>query len=338
MQIERAVRITQFLKRAGWQTAERAPLAGDASARRYERLTSAGGAATAVLMDTSPGDPSIATFLAIGQHLAKTGLSPPAVLFADPAQGLVLLEDLGDDLFARVAAGAPALEAEIYLAAVDVLVHLHRAPLPEWVAPLDASSMAGMVDVTRDWYPGADSARMGQAVAILEGLLDSIASDAPVLVLRDYHAENLLWLNDRSGVARVGLLDFQDAFAGHPAYDLVSLLRDARRDVPASVSARVCRRFIAQSGVSEQGFARAAAILAVQRNLRILGVFCRLARRDAKPGYIDLIPRVWGHLERDLAHPALAGLRACILSTLPPPTPGLLETLRTACRRPLELS
>ena len=149
-----------------------------------------------------------------------------------------------------------------------------------------------------------------------------------VTVLRDYHAENLIWLPEREGARRAGLLDFQDAWIGHRAYDLVSLLQDARRDVSEETAAACMRHYLDGSGLDAERFEAACAVLGAQRNLRILGVFARLAVTRGNPRYIDLVPRVWHHLERDLAHPALAEVRR-ILDVLPAPTPSVLERLRT---------
>jgi len=164
----------------------------------------------------------------------------------------------------------------------------------------------------------------------MTGLLAQHAADATVVIQRDYHAENLLWLPDRDGVARVGLLDFQDAMLGHPAYDLVSLLQDARRDVPAEIELSMTRRFIDRSGVDEHGFRTAYAVLGVQRNLRILGVFARLSLDYGKPHYVDLIPRVWAHLRRGVDHPAMAPVADLLLQTLPLPTADNLNRLKRA--------
>lgn len=332
MRDEREAEIAGFLARAGWQDAGREPLAGDASARRYLRLRRPGNCARAVLMDAPPAA-GIATeaFVRIARHLSAIGLSTPAILHAEPARGLLLLEDLGDALFTREVAHDPGREAQMYLAAADLLIDLQAAPLPEGVRVLDAVELARMTSLTWDWYPGADAAHRPAILAGLAALLDDISPRQPVLALRDFHAGNLIWLPRRRGVQRVGLLDFQDAFAGHPAYDLVSLLRDARRDVALPLAERVTRHFIARSGMQAEDFTRAASVLAVQRNLRILGVFCRLARQDGKPAYVDLIPRVWQHLQRDLEHAALAGLGDRIRASLPPPNPGLLASLRQPC-------
>ncbi|GAA0297416.1 aminoglycoside phosphotransferase family protein [Rhodovulum strictum] len=331
---ERAEVIAAFLSGAGWGDATRRPLAGDASNRRYERLTD--GLRSAVLMD-APAErgEDVRPFLAIARHLSGLGLSAPAILAEDPGTGLLLLEDLGDDLFARVAARDPAQEETLYAAAVDLLADLHRAPPPSGLGAYDAPIMARLARLPFDWYlPGIDApAPDGAAAAFRAGIETVLAEHAPpsVLILRDYHAENLIWLPDRQGAARVGLLDFQDALCGHPAYDLVSLLEDARRDVDEGLQARMRTRYVAATGTAPDSFDRAYALLGAQRNLRILGVFARLCLRDGKPGYLPLLPRVWGHLMRDLSHPDLAPLRAQVLDLIPPPEPDHLDRIARKC-------
>jgi len=334
---DRATVIAGFLDRAGWGAARRAMLAGDASNRRYERLSGGPDGTSAVLMDADPetGE-DVRPFLAIARHLSGLGLSAPAVIASAPTHGLLLLEDLGDDLFARVAAREPAREEELYAAAVDLLAELHRAAPPPGLACYDAATMADLACLPFEWYVPA----AGQAVpeneirafrAELETLLAAHASPS-VLVLRDFHAENLIWLPARRGTARVGLLDFQDARVGHPAYDLVSLLEDARRDVSGDLQTRMRARYLAATGTDPDAFARAYAPLGAQRNLRIVGVFARLCLRDGKPGYLPMLPRVWDHLMRDLAHPDLAGLRDRCLRVLPSPGPQLLDRIAAKCR------
>ncbi|MBK1636151.1 aminoglycoside phosphotransferase family protein [Rhodovulum adriaticum] len=325
-----------FLSGAGWGAAQRAPLAGDASNRRYERLTGGPDGAGAVLMDAPPqrGE-DVRPFTAIARHLSGLGLSAPAILAEDAENGFLLLEDLGDALFARVIPRHPALEPTLYAAAVDLLADLHRAPPPGILPAYDADLMADLACLPFDWYLPAlgRPAPAGAKQAFAAAIRAQLARHAPpsVLVLRDYHAENLIWLPSRTGTARVGLLDFQDAMVGHPAYDLVSLLEDARRDVPPPLQAHMLDRYIAASGADAGAFRRAYALLGAQRNLRILGVFARLCLRDGKPSYLPLMPRVWGHLMHDLSHPALAGLRSLVLRHLPEPTPALCHRIARRC-------
>jgi hypothetical protein len=319
-----------FLQRTDWAGAAIAPLAGDASNRRYLRISHEG--ATAVLMD-APADrgEDVRPFITIAEHLAKTGLSAPRVLAQDTEQGFLLLEDLGNDLFARILLRQPAIEGDLYRAATDVLIHLHAQPLPQALATYDAAMMADRALLAFDWYAGdADSIRRGAAHAAIFALLSDHA-DHSVLIQRDYHAENLLWLPRRSGVARVGLLDFQDAMRGHPAYDLVSLLQDARRDVPPQIAAEMVAHYIQRTGHNADRFETAYHVLGAQRNLRIIGVFARLCLRNGKAHYIDLIPRVWAHLMHDLAHPAVAELAPLITAAIPAPTNIFLKDLKTQC-------
>ncbi|PTW50560.1 aminoglycoside phosphotransferase family protein [Rhodovulum kholense] len=325
-----------FLARTGWAEARRAPLAGDASNRRYERLTR--GTETAVLMDADPArGEDVRPFIAIARHLTWLGLSAPAILAEDAAQGFLLLEDLGDALFARVLAKDPGPEDTLYAAATDLLADLHRAAPPAGLAAYDAETMADLACLPFQWYltglgRPATEADIAAFRATIRTLLESTAPPS-VLILRDYHAENLIWLPDRSGAARVGLLDFQDARVGHPAYDLVSLLEDARRDVPSALQARMRARYVSRTGSDPDAFARAYALTGAQRNLRILGVFARLCLRDGKPGYLRLMPRVWAHLMTDLDHPALAELRDRTLQLLPPPDPDRLARIESQCAR-----
>jgi aminoglycoside/choline kinase family phosphotransferase len=320
-----------FLAATPWADARRAPLAGDASNRRYERLTHQG--ATAVLMDAPPekGE-DVRPFVRIARHLRDQGLSAPEILAEDSEHGFLLLEDLGDDLFARVIPRQPDLERPLYECATDLLVALHDAPLPELdrYGPRLMAEMAGLAlskyrsGILGDHDPDLQKRFENQFEDILRL---TVRGDA-VLVQRDSHAENLLWLPEREGVARVGLLDFQDARAGHPAYDLVSLLQDARRDVPAGIEMQMIDRYIAATGADDHGFRTAYTVLGVQRNLRILGVFARLSLEYGKPHYVDLIPRVWAHMIRGLEHPALAPVADMIRAALPAPSAENLDRLR----------
>lgn len=327
--------ISGFLDRIGWGDATRAPLAGDASNRRYERLSHPR-LGSAVLMDAPPekGE-DVRPFVRIARHLTGLGLSAPRILAEDAAQGFLLLEDLGDDLYARVLKRDPGLEPSLYEAAVDVLLTLHRAPLPTGLAAYDPPLMADMAALAFDWYlaqaAAFDPAARSAFHAAFLRLLRKGAADQTVLILRDYHAENLLWLPHRDGPSRVGLLDFQDAMTGHPAYDLVSLLQDARRDVPAATETAMIDRYLDGSGLDRDAFLTAYHVLGAQRNLRIIGVFARLCTRDGKAHYVDLIPRVWGLLQRDLSHPALAPVANTLRAALPAPTPETLTRLREKC-------
>lgn len=321
---ERADRIAGFLAAVGWGAARREPLAGDASARSYTRLCQEG--RSAVLMDAPPPGEDVRPFLRIARHLAGLGLSAPAILAEDREAGLLLLEDLGDALFSRRIDADPTAAPALYAAAADMLAALYRHPppgdLPAYAGPLLGTQAALVLES----YAPAPEARADFAAAVSEACA-RLAPGTPVLMLRDLHAENLIWLPQRAGVARVGLLDFQDAMAGHPAYDLVSLLKDARRDVPPALAAATTARYLASTGQDREAFAAASAALGAVRQLRILGVFARLARAG-KPGYLRHMPRVWDHLQADLAYPELASLRKLVGRLVPPPTPDRLEALR----------
>ena len=327
----REEQITSFLQAAGWSGADCHPLAGDASNRRYLRLGSAQ-QGSAILMDApSHAGEGLRPFLEIAAFLSGAGLSPPRILAQDVAQGLLLLEDLGDDLFFNLMARVSHKEAALYEAACDVLMHLrHVTPSP--LPPLDTDWLISAAGLFFDWYaPHSDlplEQEFNAAFRVLATPLDAVN---PVFVFRDFHAQNLLWLPDRTGVARVGLLDFQDALLGHPAYDLVSMLQDARRDVPAEMEAQIIARYLAQSGDAPEGFRQAYALLGLQRNLRILGIFARLCLQDGKAGYVDMIPRVHGYVRRNLMHPALQGLRQYLDPLLPDPTDTFLHELKQQC-------
>lgn len=330
-------RIEDFLDAAGWATACRRPLAGDASARRYERLIAPGGA-QAVLMDVPPGSGlAVDAFLAVTGWLRAAGLSAPAVLDAAPEAGLLLLEDLGDDTFARLCArGEGARESGLYAVAIDTLAVIQALPPPAgeagFTAPAyDAAVLLREARLVLEWYaPAATPDLAAEFEALVRAAVEPVLAAPAVPVMRDYHAENLLWLSARMGIARVGLLDYQDMLAGHPAYDLVSLLDDARRDVHPEVRAAMTARYLERTGAEAEALGRAAAILSTQRNLKILGIFARLARRDGKPRYLALLPRVWGHLDRTLAHPDLAPLAAFVARHLPPPDAATCARLARA--------
>ena len=327
---DRATDAAAFLDRAGWTDATRAPLSGDASDRRYERIVK--GRDSAVLMDVGPsGGDTLAPFIRISDHLNHVGLSAPQIISADAPNGFLLLEDFGDDLFARLIAADPGRERPLYEAAIEALCRLHAAPLPGGLPAFSTAELTEFAMLPYDWYlpePHTD----GKAYSVeLARLLTLFEGTPPVLALRDFHSENMIWLPDRQGVRRVGLLDFQDAFLCHPAYDLVSLLRDARRNITPSLAPLLIHRYIDRSGCDANELALAIAVYGAQRNLRILGVFARLSRLYGKPHYVDLIPRVWQHLMTDLSHPALQDLRRIVLSDFPEPAADNLTALKVKC-------
>jgi len=316
--------IRGFLRSAGWDDAERRMLAQDASFRRYERLVD--GDRRAVLMDAPPPLEDVRPFIAVGRHLRRLGLSAPEILAEDAEKGLLLLEDLGDDTFTRLLA-AGADEHELYALGVDTLATLHRSP--EAVAldlpPYDEERLLAEARLLVDWYlpailqrPATADEAESYAAAWREVLPE--ARGAPcTLVLRDYHVDNLVRLPARSGVAACGLLDFQDAVRGPASYDLVSLLEDARRDVPLHLATRMLERYLAQLPfVDRETFMRSYRVLGAQRHAKVIGIFTRLAHRDRKPAYLRHLPRLWRLLERSLVDPLLGPVRSWLDRNLPP--------------------
>ena len=309
----------EFLEKHGWGGAEIRPLAGDASFRRYFRVHRGG--KTAVLMDAPPEHEDIGPFLTVAGHLLDRGFAPPRPLAVDREQGLLLLEDFGDDRVGPLLQREPEREREIYEAAVDILARLAAQPAPEDIPLYDDAAMEREVLLFPEWYAPAldvavDEAGWVPAWRQVWGDILRIVEDNPILVLRDYHADNLMVLPGRS---ELGLLDFQDALSGHAAYDLVSLLQDARRDVSPELEAQMLERYAAAANVADRDRFRAHyEILGAQRNTKILGIFTRLWKRDGKPHYLPLQPRVWNYLERNLAHPALAPVRAWFDANVPP--------------------
>ena len=308
-----------FLARHGWADATILPLAGDASFRRYFRIHA--GERRAVLMDAPPPHEDPRPFVAIAEWLQQIGLAAPRVLAADLEQGLLLLDDLGDSRMRETLDEDPAIERDLYETAVDVLVHLHGQPPMAGLPPHGLNEWLAEVGLFLDWYVpavGLEAVDADGWEAAWRAVLEPVANDGlgPVTVLRDYHAENVMLLDGRGGIERFGLLDFQDALAGHPAYDLVSVLEDARRDVPPQLERDMIDRYRANSAANGR-FEPAYWALAAQRNTRILGVFCRLWKRDGKERYKQFQPRMWGLLERDLAQLGLEPLRGWFDTNVP---------------------
>ena len=296
----------EFLASCGWRGAEILPLAGDASFRRYFRVVD--GSRSAVLMDAPPPHEDPRPFIAVAEWLASVGLSAPEIIARDLDKGLLLLGDFGDWRLREWLDTNPDGERELYERATDVLIHLHRHPPMQGLPVHGLDQWLEELKLFTDWYCPAVGIEVdvdGFGDAWREAL-EPVANDAlgPVTVLRDYHAENIMLVRGRGGIAHFGLLDFQDALAGHPAYDLASVLEDARRDVPPEIERAMIDRYVAASGEAE-AFERAYWPLAAQRNTRILGVFTRLWKRDNKPHYRQFQPRMWGLLERDLGQPQL---------------------------------
>lgn len=355
MQAERDAEIGDFLARAGWRGALVQPLQGDASTRRYARIALDG--RKAMLMDQpqsaeTPPAPAGASpeerralgynaiarlagadtrrFVAVAEHLRGLGLSAPEIYAADPDRGFVLIEDLGDRLYSEVLERGEGDEAELYARAADALASLHAAPAPSVLTksiPLhdyDDEALLAETDLLPQWHLPYALGREARADEIAEHrelwrrALGEVRGDAPVFVHRDYHAQNLLCLPERSGSARVGIIDFQDAVAGSRAYDLVSLLEDARRDVPPEIANATAQHYLSLAAAADaEKFRAQMAVMAAQRNAKIVGIFTRLYKRDGKPRYLSYLPRVWGYLNRDLEHPALAPLKSWYDRTIP---------------------
>ena len=309
----------RFLEAHGWGGARIEPLAGDASFRRYFRVIS--GRGQAVLMDAPPPHEDPRPFISVAQWLSGVGLSAPQILAQDLERGLLLLDDFGDQRLRETVDRHPHRERELYATATDVLIHLHGHPPMEGLPPHGLEQWLEELMLFPDWYCRAldlDVDVEGYR-SVWEKSLAAVAEDGlgPVTVLRDYHAENVMLVAGREGIAHFGLLDFQDALAGHPAYDLASVLEDARRDVPPEIERDMIARYVEATGNGAK-FERAYWLLAAQRNTRILGVFTRLWKRDNKPNYTAFQPRMWGLLDRDLARPELAEVRAWFDANLAP--------------------
>jgi N-acetylmuramate 1-kinase len=351
--VDRLGSMLQFLDKAGLAAAARRRIAGDASSRSYERLFKGGD--RFVLMNAPPkadGPPikrglpysaiahlaeDVKPFVAVANALRERGFSAPKVFFADHDAGFALLEDLGSEL---VVAGDPPMPIrQRYERAVDVLIELHRHDLPDVlpvapqvqhrIPPYDLDAFLIEVELLLDWYlvlrgaPASAEART-EFLALWEQALRPALDARKTWVLRDFHSPNLLWLADRSGVAQVGLLDFQDAVMGPAAFDVASLLQDARVDVAEELETALLRRYVQGRQAQDprfdsDTFARLYATLAAQRATKILGIFARLDRRDRKPQYLRHLPRIYGYLRRALRHPALAALGEWYHVQVPPP-------------------
>ncbi len=305
-----------FLAQHGW-SGDISPVAGDASFRRYFRVASEG--RSAILMDAPPPHEDPRPFIAVAEWLRARGFAAPAIHAADLSQGLVLLEDFGDVRLRETADADAAVAAPHYAAAIDLLVALRAHPA-EGLAPYDRAVMQREAGLFVEWYcpaVGLDVDVEGYRAA-WDAALDHALSDETVTVLRDYHAENLMLVGaDKT----LGLLDFQDALAGHPAYDLVSLLQDARRDVDPNLEEAMLRRYRAATGAGDD-FMAAYHVLGAQRNAKIIGIFTRLWKRDGKARYPTLCPRVWAYLERDLSQPVLAPVARWFDANVPPEMRG----------------
>jgi N-acetylmuramate 1-kinase len=306
---ERSELIEAFLHANGWGDAERGPLADDASFRRYDRLVD--GSRRAVLMDAPPPEEDVRPFARLARHLSSLDYSAPEVFAEDAPNGLLLLEDLGDDTYTRMLAqSGGGSERALYALAVDVLIDLHRRPGAETLPPslvptYDVPTLLNEAYLLTDWYmPAMTRVPTAQETRDTYGdiwrpLFESCQKTAKTLVLRDFHVDNLIWLPERPTTRGCGLLDFQDALAGHPAYDLMSLLEDARRDIADDLISDMLERYLsAFDDLDRDVFMKVYAILGAGRHAKVIGIFTRLSVRDGKPQYLHHIPRVWKLMER----------------------------------------
>lgn len=353
LRIERIAAIRRFLDATAFAEAERRRIQGDASTRSYERLTAGGQSAVLMNSPRRPDGPpvregkpysaiahlaeDIIPFVALANGLRHLGFSAPQIYEAELRDGLLIIEDLGTDTV--VAGDPPAPVEDRYGAAIDVLLALHSRPLRSAipVAPnvthhlprYDLDAFLIEVELLLDWYlprlggPVSEEVRASY-VALWQEALQPVLGIAPTWVLRDFHSPNLLWLPQRHGIARVGLLDFQDAVMGPPPYDLASLLQDARVDMPELMEITLLGRYVKtrfeiDTTFDPSAFIEAYSTLAAQRASKILGIFSRLDRRDGKPQYLQHIPRVWGYLQRTLAHPRMAPLKEWYDAHVPAP-------------------
>jgi tRNA threonylcarbamoyl adenosine modification protein YjeE len=354
-QVERLKALREFLDGAGFADADRQRMAGDASTRSYARLARNEGFVILMNSPKRPDGPAIydgkpysaavhlaedaKPFVAIANGLRERGFSAPAIHHADLDAGFLITEDFGSAGF--VEGDPPAPIPERYQAATDMLAALHCQPLPETLAlapgttytipAFDTDAMLVEVGLMPEWFlPDRDATPTAELhaefIAMWRELLAKPAAAAKTWVMRDFHSPNLIWLDGRTDTAKVGLIDFQDAVLGPAAYDLVSLLQDARIDVPEAIELAMLTRYIKARLASDDAFDPAAfaelyAIMSAQRNTRLLGTFARLNRRDGKPQYLKHQPRIWTYLNRSLDHPALSGIRAWYATHVPPPVP-----------------
>lgn len=298
-----------FLKNSGFGDAEISPVAGDASFRRYFRLTRSDGC-RAILMDAPPPHEDPRPFIHIARYLWENNFRAPEVYAKDLERGLVVIEDFGDVRMREFLDENPQAEQDTYQAAIDTLIRLRDTP-PANVADYDEAAYLREANLFTEYYMPAMGLAFDDAEyqTLWRQLLRPVLQPAAncVTTLRDYHAENVMLLDDGGQ----GIIDFQDALVGHPAYDLVSLLQDARRDVSPKLEAAMLDYYRAKTSVGDE-FAHHYALLGAQRNIKIIGIFTRLWKRDGKPRYLEFLPRMWRLLERDLEHPELATLKSWI--------------------------
>jgi aminoglycoside/choline kinase family phosphotransferase len=322
-----------FLVSQGWHHATSSFLAGDASYRKYERLSLPDGT-KAILMDAPLPYEKPKSFEQVAQLLLNLGYSAPEIYGIDLENGFLLLEDLGDSTYPQFLEDK-SQEEPLYALAIDLLADLHkRFQSHEALPPYTFEEYLREANLFLEWY---FPAIMGEKISdvhlneykdIWKALVKTLETLPSSIVLRDYHIDNLMWLSNRPGLQACGLLDFQDALIGSVAYDLVSLLEDARRDVTPSLQRAMTDRYLSHfPDLDQDNFRSVYSILGAQRNAKIIGIFTRLAYRDQKERYLDFIPRVWGYLHQDLQNPALKPLKDWLDKMIPmekrsqPPAP-----------------
>lgn len=296
--------LDEFLNTHGWEGSQVAPVAGDASFRRYFRVESATHG-KAILMDAPPPHEDPRPFIHIAQYLNGHRFRAPEIFATDLTRGLVLLEDFGDRRMREHLDDHPEDEAVVYRAAIDAIARLAETPAVQ-SQPYDMATYMREVQLLSEWYMPVMGIAFDESEfdRVWMKALAPLADYQKVTVLRDYHAENIMLLDD----GQQGIIDFQDALVGHPAYDLVSLLQDARRDVSPALEAEMLA-YYHEAAKPDADFAAHYALLGAQRNTKIIGIFTRLWKRDGKERYLSFLPRMWGLLERDLAHPNLAPVK-----------------------------
>lgn len=310
--------IDSFLTSAGWRDADIDPIPGDASFRRYFRIE--GGGRKAMLMFAPPPEEDPKPFLHVARWLTDNQHRAPQIFGEDASAGWVLIEDFGNDRMRDWLDDNPAGEIQSYKAAIDALITLHRSPAGPFPA-YDMPTYQRETALLTEWYCPAMQLDVdaGSYAAAWESALAPMIQrqGTGVTVLRDYHAENIMLLDPaKDGSGAQGLIDFQDALVGHPAYDLVSLLQDARRDVSEDLERAMLDYYLSKAK-PDTDYEADYALLGAQRNAKIVGIFTRLYKRDGKLRYLDMIPRVWNAMERDLRHPALAPVAGWFDANIP---------------------
>lgn len=305
-------------------------LAGDASGRRYARWRHPA-FGKMIHMDARNDRPDgVIDFVRVDNHLRGLGISAPEILAQSHNE--LLLEDLGDGLFSSILKKRPQLEKELYTSAADLLIKAQQEPAPKNTPILDPETMTQAISPVFDAYLAGATGTTNQnaktkIMETLKPILEKTFPETPRLLLRDFHAENLIWLPDRNGLERAGVLDFQDAQLGHHAYDIASLLEDTRRDVSDETRTHVLEYFVDKLEVDSEFFMEGFFAQAAQRNIRIIGVLANLAHNHGKHRYLALLPRVWNHLQGDLEHPSLHELRELVNEAIPSPSPAILTRL-----------